>query len=308
MKTKNISIKNIIPYLGLILVYIVFAVLTQGKLIERNNLKTILEQSILTITAGTGVIYVLAIGGLDLSQGSLLGIGSIVIASLSKINVWLAVIAAVVVCAGIGCVNGVLNAKAKMQSFIVTICIMYIFRGITGYITSSGAIAVSPEIYALNKLPFKMTIVIILLVLSYFLFNYTEFGDKIKSVGSGEIASWYSGINVNRIKILAFIIAGVTAGFASFMNELRTGTATASTGSCFETDVLLALVIGGMPVSGGSKSRFSSIIIGAFIVAALGNGLVILGVGPEYQQLVRGLVFLGAVAVSVSRDPGIILK
>lgn len=308
MKAKKISMKNFIPYLGLILVYVIFTILTRGRLIEYNNLKTILEQCVLTITAGAGVIYVLSVGGLDLSQGSLLGIGSIAIASLSKVNVLLAVAAAVAVCGMIGCVNGVLNTKAKMPSFIVTICIMYIFRGLTGYITSSGALAVSAGIYALNTLPFKLTVLGILLAASYVLFHFTEFGDKIKAVGSGEIASWYSGINVDRIKILAFVLAGVAAGLAAFMNELRTGTATASTGSCFETDVLLALVIGGMPVSGGAKSRFSAIIIGAFIVAALGNGLVILGVGTEIQQLIRGLVFLGAVAVSVSREPGIILK
>lgn len=308
MKTKDINIKGIIPYLGLILVYVIFTILTKGKLIESHNLKTIVEQSILTITAGAGVVYVLSIGSLDLSQGSLMGIGSIIIATISKTNVLLAVIVAIAACGAIGCLNGVLNAKMKMQSFIVTICMMYIFRGITGYITSSGAIAVSAEIYAMNKMPFKLTILIIMVLLSYILFNFTEFGDKIKLIGSGEIASWYSGVNVDRIKIMAFVIAGMAVGMASFMNELRTGTATASTGSCFETDVLLALVIGGMPVSGGSKSRFSAVVIGAFIVAALENGLVILGVGSEYQQLIEGLFFLGTVAVSVSRAPGTVLK
>lgn len=305
---KKIDMKNVLPYLGLILVFLIFGIATGGKLVQPNNLKTLLEQSILTMTAGAGVLFVLAIGSLDLSQGSLMGIGTILIAVISKKSVLAAVIVAICVCAVIGCLNGVLTAKMKMPSFIVTICIMYIFRGITGYITSSGSLSVGARIYALNKLEFKLPILIVFLIILFLLFDYTSFGNSIKNIGTGELAAWYAGVNVTKVKTAAFVIAGVAAGLASFMNALRTGTATASTGSCFETDVLLALVIGGMPVSGGAKSRFSSVVIGAVLIATLGNGLVIIGAGSALQQLVKGLVFLGAVAVSASRDPDVILK
>ena len=308
MKEKKINWGKIIPYLGLILVFVVFSILTKGKLVSVKNIKVIIEQSILTITAGCGVIYVLSVGGLDLSQGSIMGIGTIVIAIVSKQNIFLSVIAAIVVCGLIGLLNGFLNAKMKIASFIVTICVMYIFRGLTSFLTASGALMVSAKVFSLNNLKFKLPLLLALIIISMFVYNFTPFGEKVRLVGSGETAAWYAGINVTRIKILVFVIAGVACAMASFFNAIRTGTANANTGATFETDVLLALVIGGMPVSGGSKSRFAAVIIGAVLVAALGNGLVIVGAQSAVQQLIKGLVFLLAVAVSTTRAENAIIK
>lgn len=302
------KIKEFIPYMGLLLVIVLFTVLTKGSILTVKNLKIITEQSILTMVASAGVIFVLAIGELDLSQGSLLGIGSIIACKLAPVNVFLALAVTVLACGLIGSLNGILNACLKIPSFIATICIMYIFRGLTAYTLSSGALSVPASIYALDTFSLKIPAVILILAVSFLLMGYTRFGKQVKALGDGEVAARYSGIRIERIKIQVFAVAGMAAGLASFFNIIRVGTATTKTGQFFETDVLLALVLGGMSISGGTKTRPLSVIIGAFLIAFLNNGLVKLGVSDAYQQLIKGVVFLIFILISVTREKNAIVK
>ena len=305
---KQKKIKERIPYMGLILVIVLFSVFTKGSILTVKNLKIITEQSILTMVASAGVVFVLAIGELDLSQGSLLGIGSIVACKLAPVSIPLALFSTVFTCGLIGSLNGVLNACLKIPSFIATICVMYIFRGLTAYTLSSGALSVPASIYALDSFSLKIPAVILILAASFLLIGYTRFGKQVKAIGDGEVAARYSGIFIEWVKIKVFAVAGMAAGFAAFFNIIRVGTATTKTGQFFETDVLLSLVLGGMSISGGTKTRPLSIVIGAFLIAFLNNGLVKLGVSDAYQQLTKGVVFLLFILISVTKEKNVVVK
>lgn len=301
-------LRNVLPYLGLLIVVIVFEILTSGALLTKNNLKLIFEQSILVMISAFGVVMVMSMGALDFSQGAMIGIASVVLAKTAQFNIPLGVIAAILLCVGIGILNGILNAVLKIPSFIATICMMQIFGGLTVYFTSTSAISIPFSMFAYNKTGFKLVIVVVLAVVTFYLFRFTPFGRSCRAIGSGERAAFFSGIRVTRMKILAFAFAGLMAGIAACLNIVRTGSASANTGNLQETNVMIALVLGGLPVSGGAKSRFSSAIVGSVLVATLTNGLVLLGLGSTTQQLVKGMIFLGVVAISVDRKSAVASK
>ncbi len=304
---KN-TIKNIIPYLGLIIVIIPFTILSSGKLIAPNNIQLIFEQCIMIMISSTGVLFVMTMGGLDFSQGGILGITCIVAASAAKVNIPLSIVLTLAAGIGIGCANGLLHTRMRMPSFIVTICTMVILRGLTIFLTREEAIQVPFELYDYDTLWVKIPILAAVLVGAFFLFRYTKFGKACRAIGAGEKAAAYSGIHVNKVKVMAFALAGFFAAVAAYLTVIRVGTATANTGQLLETNVLIALVLGGLPVSGGARSKFSSVVIGAVLLAILTNGLVLIGVDTTTQQLIKGIVFLVVVAGTMDRKSGLVSK
>lgn len=295
------KIQKYVPLIAFVVVVVLFAALTQGRILAIKNLKMIAEQSILLVVGGIGVIFVMSMGGVDFSQGSIMGITCVVGTFLAHTSIPLALVSMLVLGGLIGSLNGVLSAKGKIQSFVVTICTQFVFRGLTAFSTRKKALQVPVGMYSLDDLTFKIIIVVVLLIGGYFLYTYTPFGRQVRAIGAGEIGAKYSGINVDKIKILAFGFAGLMAGMAGFMNMIRVGTASANTGSLFETNLMIALVLGGMPITGGAKSRYVAIIIGGVLMAFLTNGLAMLGVDLTLQQFIRGIVFLGTVMITVER-------
>jgi ribose transport system permease protein len=305
---KKEWVQGFIPFSGLIAVIILFASLTSGNSLAVGNMKLIGEQAILVIVASIGVLLVMTIGSIDFSQGSIVGIGSIVATLVSNVSIPLAVLSAAMVGIIIGFANGFIHVKLRVPSFIVTLCTMFVFRGITAFITREKPLLVPMEIYSMDKLFCKLSVLVLLLAVGYYVFTYTKVGRNCRAIGAGETASRYAGVQVDAMKILAFTFAGLMGGIASFFNIIRVGSATANTGSLFETDILIALVLGGLAVTGGAKSRFSSVIIGGVLLAVLSNGLVLLGVDITVQQLIKGAVFLGSVALTVERGSVVAVK
>jgi ribose transport system permease protein len=306
MKSK--VLKSSIPYFGLILVIVLFAVLTGGKTLQPNNLKLIAEQSMTILISASGVIFVMTMGSLDISQGSILVMACYVAASLSGYNMVLAIIAGIAVGMGIGAINGLISAKGKVPSFIATICTMFIFRGLSTFLTTNFEPKIPFAIYSMDNFVVKVIVVAIIMVFGFILFNYTKFGRSVRAIGSGEVAAEYSGIKVTKIKIIVFILAGAMAGIAAFFVLTRTGSVTASTGNLLETNVMIALVLGGISVSGGSKSRFSAVLIGCILIAFLENGLVQIGADTVIQQLVKALVFLATIIATMDRSSTMVSK
>ncbi len=305
---KNISIQNIIPFVGLILIIAVFTILTSGRLVSIYNLKLILDQSIILIIACVGVTFVMSMGSLDFSQGSVLAICAVVGVIVSKQSIILGIIAALVTGAAIGAMNGFLVAVIKIPSFIVTISGLFVFRGLTSYIVREGPFAIPKEMLVLDNMVFKLPILGIVLLAGFYLFNYMIFGKQCRAIGSGEISAVFSGVNVRNVKILAFALAGLLAGLCGVLSLIRTGVASTHTGTLFEIDILIALVLGGLPVTGGAKSKIRSGIIGGLMLAFLGNGLVLVGVSAHMLQLIKGIIFLGAVYISIDREGVVVIK
>ena len=301
-------IRTIMPFAGFIFIVALFAILTGGQLFTAGNLKLLLSQSYVLLIACVGVFMVMTMGGLDFSQGSMLGVCSVVICFLSNYNIILAIICGMLTGGLIGIVNGFFNVKRKITSFIVTICNMYLLRGMVAYATTKSPVYGVSNITDYNSMGFNLTFTLIILIVAFAAFEYTGLGNRLKAIGAGETAARFAGVRVERTKMLVYMAAGMITGLAAFINSIKVGSVTSTAGNQLETQIMIALVLGGMPVNGGAKVKFYNIILGALTYKILTAGLVMLGIEPKTQQLIMGIVFLIMVAVFADRETGMIVK
>ncbi|MBR6397303.1 MAG: ABC transporter permease [Lachnospiraceae bacterium] len=299
-------IRSILPIAGLIVIFVLFNVLTNGGMWNSRSL--LLSQVYVVVIAAMGVFFIMTMGGLDFSQGSILGMASIVVCLLSKTNIILAVLGGIVTGAAIGAFNGFFYVNRKIKSFIVTICSMFLFRGIIKYLTSNAPIAASMKVYDYDTMTFKLIVTLIVLIAGFVVFRFTKFGTYLKAIGAGEKAAMFAGIRTDRMKFLIYVLSGAITGLAAFLNIAKNGSATANVGNQLETQILIALVLGGMPISGGAKVRFSNIIVGSMLYIVLQNGLRMMGMTTQAMQLIQGVVFLVFVAIFADRQSIKVIK
>ena len=299
-------IRSILPIAGLIVIFVLFNVLTNGGMWNSRSL--LLSQVYVVVIAAMGVFFIMTMGGLDFSQGSILGMASIVVCLLSKTNIILAVLGGIVTGAAIGAFNGFFYVNRKIKSFIVTICSMFLFRGIIKYLTSNAPIAASRKVYDYDTMTFKLIVTLIVLIAGFVVFRFTKFGTYLKAIGAGEKAAMFAGIRTDRMKFLIYVLSGAITGLAAFLNIAKNGSATANVGNQLETQILIALVLGGMPISGGAKVRFSNIIVGSMLYIVLQNGLRMMGMTTQAMQLIQGVVFLVFVAIFADRQSIKVIK
>ena len=304
--SKMTLVRSLLPILGLVIVFLMFNVLTNFRMV--GNLSLVLSQVYVTMIAATGVFFIMTMGGLDFSQGSILGISSIVVCMLSKINIPLAIVGGIAAGAAIGAMNGYFYVYRKIKSFIVTICTMFLFRGFIKYLTTNAPVAGSAQLINFDSTALKLTCTLVVLVIGFVLFRFTKFGTYLKAIGAGEKGAMFSGIRTDRMKFWIYVLAGAITGFAAFINVIKVGSVTSSGGNQLETQILIALVLGGMPISGGAKVRFENIIVGSLLYIVLNSGLTMMGFTTQMMQLIQGVVFLIFVAVFADRQSLQVIK
>ena len=304
--SKMSMIRALLPIAGLIIIFLLFNVLTNFRMMK--NLPLVLSQVYVTMIAATGVFFIMTMGGLDFSQGSILGIASIVVCMLSKTSIPLAIVGGIVAGAAIGAINGYFYVHRKIKSFIVTICTMFLFRGFIKYLTTNAPVAGSAKLINFDSTGLKVACTVLILVVGFVLFRFTKFGTYLKAIGAGEKAAMFSGIRTDRMKFWIYVLAGAITGFAAFINVIKVGSVTSSGGNQLETQILIALVLGGMPISGGAKVRFENIIVGSLLYIVLNSGLTMMGFSTQLMQLIQGVVFLVFVAVFADRQSLQVIK
>lgn len=302
------TFKGLLPFIGLVVILGAMYYLTDGRIMQPKRLRLLLSQVYYPMIVATGVFFVMTLGSIDFTEGSTLGVASIVVSVLSFYNIPLAIIGGILTGAAIGAVNGFFHVKFRLQSFIVTICTMYLFRGVCAYFTTETAIPASAAIKALDSDNLKIGITVAVLIVAFFLFKFTRIGNDVKAVGSGETAAKFSGVRTDKVKFLAFVAAGALTGLAAFVNVIKVGSITSTAGNQLETQILISLVLGGLPITGGAKVRFSNIVVGTLMYTVLNNGLVMLGFESATQQLIKGVVFLIFVALTIDRKALKVIK
>ena len=302
------TFKALLPFIDLVVIVLGMNILTEGKILTPKRIRLLLSQVYYPMIVATGVFFVMTLGSISFTEGSTLGVASIVISMLSFYSIPLAILGGILTGAAIGAINGFFHVKFKLQSFIVTICTMYLFRGVCAYLTTETAIPASAAIKALDQNWIKITVTLIVLAVAYFLFQFTRIGSDVKAVGSGETAARFSGVHTDRVKFLTFVAAGALTGLAAFVNVIKVGSITATAGNQLETQILISLVLGGLPITGGAKVRFSNIVVGTLMYTVLNNGLVMLGFESATQQLIKGVIFLIFVALTIDRKALKVIK
>ncbi len=302
------------PFIGLVFVFVLFAILGPDAFVSFYNIKTILTQSVIVGIAALGMTFVIISGGIDLSAGSQIALGTVVAAI--AIN-WggpepgimyplLGLLLAVLVCTLAGWIQGIFITRFSLVPFIVTLGGMQIFRGVSKWFAAEQTVPASsnwlnsfmlidPEPAWFLFAP-GIWLCVILLLLSAAILKYTAFGRYVYALGSNEETARLCGIKVKPVKVAIYSLCGLLTGIASALqfSYLTVGDPTSAVG--LELDIIAAVVIGGGSLSGGEGSMVGS-IVGALIMAVLRNGCNMLGVPNYVQEIIIGAIIVGAVLV-----------
>ncbi len=294
-------IRKIIPIAGLLILIILFSLTTGGKFFTWQNLKNIVMQASIALVAAVGTVFVMAHNNLDFSLGGACALSSVLAYLVSGGNLWLFIILAIVFGVLCGLFTAVIHIYGRVPAFMGGLCLMFAGRGVAQTATASRYMMIADS-GKLNNFWVFLTVVAVVFGIGYFLFNYTKIGKYQKLIGTNPRATDLSGISVNKYKTIAFVISGVTLGIASSLALSRSLAVTGNTGLSLETDVLLALSLGGISMAGGSATRIRSAIIGVLTYYILNNGMLLWGMIPDYVDIVKAVFFLATVSISIDRS------
>ncbi|MTI60011.1 MAG: ABC transporter permease [Firmicutes bacterium] len=292
--------EQIVPFIGLLILLILFSLIIGGKFWKTNNLLAIFNQTVLIMIGGLGMIFVVAQGSVDISQGSTLAL----VATLTGIVVnnygLLAIIPTVLLVGGlVGLINGVVVSKFKVSSLTCTLGLLIAIRALVAVLCQGTVIYIPFELFAFSNFNILFPTFIGLIIIIAYFFEYTKMGYYSKIIGANEVKAQYSGVPVGKMKILAFIMSGIMAGVAGVFTLSRIGGVDPGMGNFFELQVLLALFAGGIPVTGGTSSKIYKLFIGSLIVGILENGLTLANVSGVLAEGIKGIVLIMVVFITM---------
>ena len=303
-------LNKLIPFLGLALMIIIFQVFGHGKLLMQGNIKSILNQSVYVAIMAFGAVFVYSHGGMDLSYGAVIGFSVLIGILVGRAGAPFPVIVAANILSAVVwfAFNGFVSVYLKVSPFITSLCIMYMCRGILNTVCAKEKYSVPVYIYNYDTWTIKITVLIITYVVCYILFEKSWIGKSNKAIGANPLAAQQAGVNVGKTRMIAYIISGITVGIGAFILMARAGSVSTSTGQGLEMNVITALVLGGVPLSGGSRAKISGALIGSLSVIILRNGLIILGVNERVIEGIQGLVLLIIVFLTYAKNKNGIWK
>jgi ribose transport system permease protein len=297
------------PILAFLLVFVVVALITPRFFHPQNLSNVSLQVSLVAIVA-IGATLVILTGGIDLSPGAIVALVCTSLAYMVRnmgIPLPVGIILVILLGVVLGFVNGFLSSYGKIPSFIVTLATMNIYRGLAFAITGGITIfSVSPDLNPIFYgrflgIPLPFYYVIILYALAAIFLRNTVPGRSIYALGGNEAAARLSGIRVNRVRTLAFVLAGLTAAIAGVLETAWLDSGSAAYGSELALGGIAAAVIGGASLVGGYANILSS-LVGALTVAVVQNGLNMHAVQLAWQDVTLGLVIILAVGVDMWRE------
>lgn len=304
---------DVAAYIGLIFTLVLFFIYSGDKLFY--NLTTTLQTAAPYAIIALGSVFVYAMGNMDVSVGQQVGVYAILVILISNkiggtagLAVGLIVILALsLLC---GAFNGAVAVWLGLPSIVTSLFLMFFFGGAqlllmesTGSSTVSIETVVRPEDRNMYTLMVVAMIVIVALIVTY-LFNYTKLGKYCKAIGANEVATEQSGANLTKWKIIAYMVFGVTVAIGAFALLTRTSSAGQGTGSGYAMDIMVCLILGGMPLSGGMISKARSALIGTFTYILLSNDLTTMGVDINIINFIKALVFIVIVLITCRKQTG----
>ena len=289
---------------ALVLLVIMFTFISK-RFFTANNVINIFTQVSITAIIAFGMTFVITAAQIDLSVGSVLALAGMIFMALSVagVPVFLAIIITLAVGGFLGAFSGYLITYFKLPSFIATLALMTIARGIAllmrGGTTICQGIQTSFLWLGQSKvgvIPIPVIILIIIFVIMDFVMTRTTFGTYNRAIGSNPEASRLAGISVNPMLLKIMAISGVCAAIAGIITASRLGVGSPVTGYMKELDAITAVILGGTAMTGG-VGTIRGTFIGALVVTILTNGLTIIGVSSYWQQILLGFVLIGALAI-----------
>lgn len=304
-------------------------VTTWPEFLSFTCLRDILMQSSTRVIIALGAFFAIVTAGADLSSGRMVGLSAVIAASMLQTSTYLRlfypnlpelplvvpIALAIVVCALFGLLNGWVIARFGVAPFIATLGSMVVIYGANSIyfdlppndsqpigglrsdFTALGTGAIGSGRYSI---PYIVVIALLVAVFMWVLMNKTVFGKNTYAIGGNVAAARVSGINVGRTTVAMYGIAGALYGLAGVLEAARTGGATNNYGAGYELDAIAACVVGGVSVTGGI-GRIGGVLAGVFIFGVINYGLTFIGLNPYWQQIIKGLIIVSAVAFDIRK-------
>lgn len=303
--------EDLLPILTLAFTCLIFAAATGGKFVSPANLKMITNQAVVVALISTGAVYVYSSGNMNVAMG-----GTTIIAALFSINVYLktgsflpaffgAILFSVVLMGVIVIVGKLLNVSMQ----VLTMLLMTFFSALQTTILANNTLSVPfTAARALQKANIPVIILAVFVVFSIFMFDFTPLGRTLKYIGENRICARLTGINEQKNMILAYVLSALGIGLGAFAYVIRNASVSTSSGSGLNMDVILAMVLAGSPLKGGSRSKIYAGVIGAYLSVGLGNGLLMLGVNSYYVQVIKGILFIVILCFTTKRPNDLPVK
>lgn len=308
-KWKKITSRTEFSVFTALLILIVAMSLASPFFLKSQNIFNVLSQISRYGIVSVGMALVIITGGIDLSVGYTVGLTACLCAFFS--SVWnlpwyLVLILTLGVGALIGLVNGLIITKIRLEAFIVTLAMGKILSGLTLLLTKGRPISFQSPLTWLGsgyigRVPVSVIIMFITIVVGSIFAQKTQMGRNIYAVGNNERAATLSGINGRNMKCLVYVITGFLCALCGIIVAGNLSSSDASLGIGYETDVIAAVVIGGVALSGGVGTIWGS-LIGAAIIGILKNAFVLLGISAFWQSIVIGIVIIAAVTIDKLRS------
>ena len=294
MQVIKRNLDKILPFVGLLLVVGVLAILSGGRIFAKGNLNNILDQSYTIVILSIGCSFLYAHGGFDLAVGGIFGLSMMSSGMLLLkfgFSPWLVLPLCILFSLVCYMIMGIVTVKLNLPAFITSLCMQFITRGIVTTV-SNGNISLPRTIKAADNWVIKVIVLVAIIVISYLLMSKTPLGKRNRAIGENPVAARQSGVEIDKTRLLAYLICAILVGIAAFFTMASTRMVATLDGAGYEMDVIIAIVLGGMSLNGGMKSSVRAPIIGAVIVVLLVNGLVIIGIPSKWSDFAIGIVFL----------------
>lgn len=299
---------DIAAYAGLAVTFILFLIFSGDKL--SYNIATVLQAAAAYSIIALGAVFVYSMGFMDVSVGQQVGVYAILMIMITNgmggtvsgvIVSFLVILLLALIC---GAFNGAVAVWLKLPSIVTSLFLMFFFTGAQLLLmesTGTNSISIKAQIKPTDRNLYNLVLVIAIiaaaLVVTYF-FQFTKLGKYTRGIGANETATAQSGVNTTKWKVIAYMAFGVCVAIGSFIMLMRTGSAGKGTGSGYAMDIMICLILGGMPLSGGMKSKVSSALIGTFTYVLLTNDLTTMGVSLNLINFVKAVIFISIIFVT----------
>ncbi len=312
---KNHS-TDLLAYAGLAVMLILFIIFNSGPRLMYNFSAVIQAAAVYSILA-LGAVFIYSMGFMDVSLGQQVGVYVILMILIGNkiggvggvVVGFLLVLALALIC---GAINGAVSIFLGLPSIVTSLFLMFFFTGAQFLLmegTGENTIKLVQTIRPDDRNAYSLLligIIALLTVIGGYFFNYTKLGKYTRAIGANKVAANQSGISLVKWQVLGYMALGFCTAVASFVMLTRTGTAGKGTGSGYAMDIMICLILGGMPLKGGMKSKISSALVGAVTYTLLSNVLTTMGVQLNMVNFVKALIFLIIVLLTCRKSTGIL--
>ena len=315
MKKKNVDknrlkeiLLDIAPIIGLFLMALVFLMIATEKDVNLPySMKNILNQSIITMVVATGAIYIYTLGSFDISLGASMCVSALIGAMVyNKVgNVWVMLLSCILCAVLISSISSVLASVFNLPVFVTTIAMLSLLNAfVLVLIKANGTGDViqvpSAAVREINTVGFKLVTLILFIAVCVCTFNFMKLGRQEKFVGGNPLCAKLTGIDAKKLSIIGFAMAGIGVGLGAFLTITYAPTLSRNTASSVGMDVIISIVFGGMPVSGGARSKIYSALVGSLSMTLLSQIMLMLNLNSGIGQMVKATIFILVVYISMS--------